>query len=132
MDLNGDDQKIRIKIGWLNTPGGFQGKILYDKVSAAAKGLDGSKVLQVLEKLEGKEDVKDPNAWVCSALRKEGGGSNMDLNGDDQKIRRKIGWLNTPGGFQGKILYDTVSAAANGLDGSKVLQVLEKLEGKDD
>ena len=36
-----------------------------------AAGLDVNKVLQVLKRIEGKTDVKDPNAWVCGALRKE-------------------------------------------------------------
>merc|ERR1712048_858737 len=66
-------------VGWLNTKGGFENKILYNKVSEAAAGLDTGKVIQVLKNLEEKQDVNDPTAWVSSALRKEGGGKVRSL-----------------------------------------------------
>merc|ERR1719265_809589 len=72
-----EDRKVRRRIGWLNGEGGgFGGAINYDKVMQAAGGLPFSDVLRVLKEVEEKKaEIKDPNAWVCSALRKSGGGN---------------------------------------------------------
>jgi len=73
--IDDEMKKVRKRINWLNGKGGFENAIGYDKVMAAAGGLPFSQVLHVLKELEEKrEGVKDPNAWVCSALRKVGGG----------------------------------------------------------
>ena len=70
------DQKWRKRIGWLNgEAGGFEGTISYDKVAEVAEGLACSAVMQVLKNIENKNgDINDPTAWICTGLRKAGGG----------------------------------------------------------
>merc|ERR1711957_177933 len=66
-----DDQKIKKRIGWLNTHGGFDNQLLYGKVKAAAGGVDTNMILTVLKEAEEKKaDVKDVTAYVTSALRR--------------------------------------------------------------
>merc|ERR1712187_882200 len=101
--------------------------------------------------LEAKKgEVKDPTAWVSAALRKAGGGSGssigmspvsmfgggmgmygggMDVD-TDEKLRKRIGWLNQNGGFENSLNYKKVSEASSGVGTSKVLDVLKSLEEK--
>jgi len=73
--VDAEMQKVRKRINWLNGKGGFENSIQYEKVMEASGGLPFSQVLDKLKELEEKRDeVKDPNAWVCAALRKSGGG----------------------------------------------------------
>merc|ERR1711957_834728 len=66
-----DVGKVKKRIGWLNSHGGFDGQLLYDKVMAAAGGVDTHIVLSVLKDAEEKKaEVKDVTAYVTSALRK--------------------------------------------------------------
>jgi len=93
------------------------------------------------------ESVKDPTAWVTSAIRKEGGGAvvvpwgnisipQVPVSGGgfrddlDQKLRKRVGWLNNQGGFENRIQYAKVAEAAIGVEESVVFKVLKNLEEK--
>ena len=39
--------------------------------------------------------------------------------GLDRKLRRRIGWLNGEGGFDGVLNYDKISEAADGCSGAR-------------
>merc|ERR1719487_1051783 len=67
---------LRKGVAWLNNEGGFEGKIKYDKILAASAGLHPATIEKAMKNLEDKEpdDIKDPTAFLSSALRKEGGG----------------------------------------------------------
>jgi len=142
-----DDQKLRKRIGWLNKDGGFENALVYTKISEAAAGLPVSGAMAVLKQVEEKKgEVTDPNAWVCSALRKAGGGSaiySVDVAkavaaalqtdvGADQKVRKRIGWLNKDGGFENALNYSKISEAAVGVDVGVVLKLLKDVEEKKD
>merc|ERR1719401_3350120 len=89
--------------------------IIYDKIAEAAEGVDLQVVLQVLSRLEENwERIDDPNAWVCAGLRK----SNVDF---DRKLRTRVRWLNSEGGFQNKINYSKISQAAVGIAEDRVM-----------
>jgi len=136
------DQKLRKRIGWLNNEGGFNNTLIYDKIIEAAAGIEYSAVLQVLKQVEEKQgEVRDPNSWVCAALRKEGGGGSfqagaypaaMDVDSDvgDAKLRKRVGWLNKQGGFENSINYTKVAEAAEGVSTQEVMEVLKDLESK--
>jgi len=159
-DGHNEDQQVRRKIGWLNKTGGFDGQVNYTKIIEAAKGLEYSKVLDLLQQLEQKRgEIKDPTAWVCNALRKAGGGSGFGGGfgaftatamppaqpgfgfaspppsgrppvDADSKLRKRIDWLNSEGGFAGAIDQDKIYNAAKGLEISVVMKVLKELEEK--
>jgi len=155
------DQNLRKRIGWLNGEGGgFEGAIIYDKVVAAAGGLAYSDVMKVLQNVEDKKgDVKDPTAWICSGLRKAGGGgapqavawagpppgfgggwgappgagawgapawgpsAGQQDPAFDSKVRKRVEWLNTQGGFEGAIVGQKVQEAAAGVDLTRVFSI---------
>jgi len=159
-DAQAEDEKVRKKIGWLNK-NGFEGGIHYQKIIEAAKGLEYSEVMFLLKQLEAKPrgTIKDPTGWVCTALKKAGGGGGgmppaygfggmgggappafgggggfpPPLDADtDQKLRRRIGWLNKDGGFENAINYQKVAEAAAGVDPSQIMEILKELEEKKD
>lgn len=121
---DGKDREIRRRIRSLNTEGGFQNSIIYDKISEAAQGVELQVVLHVLGRLEENWDrVEDPNAWVCAGLRK----SNVDF---DRKLRTRVRWLNNEGGFENKINYSKISQASVGMSEDHVMVALRYLEEK--
>lgn len=140
------DHRLRKRITWLNNTGGFGNEIRYDKIAEAAWGLPESTVMTILKKMEekGAEEVKDPTAYVTSAIRKEGGGvgapvaapawansgGNYGTDDLDRKLRKRIGWLNNQGGFDNKLLYDKISEAADGCTETILFQILKQLEEK--
>jgi len=68
--------KLRKRIGWLNSEGGFDGELRYDKIAEAAahSGADLREAFRILKELEeNKAEVKDPTAYVSAALRKARG-----------------------------------------------------------
>jgi len=163
-----DDGKLRKRINWLNGDGGgFAGAIIYDKVLAAAGGLPPTDVMKILKELEEKKgEVKDPTAWACAAMRKQGGG-NMQAPGpmtwamgaselawgapmggaaawaapigggydagSESKVRKRVDWLNGNGGFGNAINAVKVSEAAAGVqDIKEVMKVLKDVEENKD
>lgn len=161
-DVQESDAKLRKRIGWLNK-NCFGGAIIYDKVVEAAGGIPYGEVMTYLKELEEKkDDVKDPNAWVCAALRKAGGGGRHPPQaahfpagggwpqqggfapmmmahampametGVNDKVRKRINWLNGTGGFQNALTPDKVAEAAVGVDVQHILKVLKDLEEKRD
>lgn len=67
-------------------------------------------------------------AW--GAMNNIMGGSASPV--DDQKLRKRIGWLNKNCVFADVLKYDDVKAAAVGVDGHQVMVVLKDLEEKKD
>merc|ERR1711990_719189 len=127
-----DGQRVLRKgVARLNNEGGFEGQIRYDKVAEAAAGLDSGTVEKAMSNLQDKgSEVKDPTAFLSSALRKEGGGPMVMAMGpggpmytidDGQRVLRNgVARLNNEGGFEGQIRYDKVAEAAAGLDSGTV------------
>jgi hypothetical protein len=163
-----DEKKIKKRVEWLNK-NIFMGSLNSMKVAEAATGIsDVQAVMKVLKDVEEKKSVvKDPTAYVTSALRKAGGGTGSiagaasraatsmggsmgmgqpawggqsgqsagwspDVQSEDQKLRKRIGWLNGQGGFNGAINYDRILQSAGGLEFSEVFRMLKDLEERKD
>jgi len=103
--------------------------------------VEGKKVFELLDHLEGNWGrISAPTEWVCTSLRKAakggGGGGGWQPGGTSQsadaelpaRLRKRIGWLNTEGGFENTITYRKVAEACEGMDGDKVMSVLKSLE----
>jgi len=150
-DAQFEDTKLRKRIGWLNTQGGFDGAINYTKILSAAGGVEFSEIFEKLKFLEGKKgEVTDPTAWICTGLRKAAAKANtggahppmawpgltatiaftLDAQAEDAKLRKRIGWLNTQGGFDNAINYTKILSARGGVEFSEILEKLKFLEGK--
>lgn len=130
------EPKLKKRIRWLNTNGGFDNAIIYDKVAEHAYNVDGYRVFEILKRLESNwEKVSNPTSWICRALRAEQGdwdtttSASKELDTDaDRRLRRRVRWLNNAGGFNNAIIYSKIAAAAAG--GDKVFDVLDKLEDR--
>lgn len=160
-EVETEDKKLRKRIGWLNSQGGFGGAIIYDKIMEAAGGLEFSEVFRGLSQLEEKGDsVKDPTAWVCAALRRSaskggmhapqmawsggggwggpeeqwgGGSAPMELDADaTSRLHKRVKWLNDPDRFDNALQFDKVKEAAVGLDSRAQMEVLKDLEENQD
>lgn len=142
---------LRQEVDYLNTTGGFNYALTFEKVEEAATNLSPDQIRKIFQELESKKDsVKSPLNWVTSALRKESGGGGGNgahgsgprtprpaMSGEaaqaDQKLRKRIGWLNGEhGGFNGAINYDKMLEAGGGLPFSELMRVLKELEEKKD
>merc|ERR1712039_542553 len=120
----GLDDEVTQKIRWLNTLGGFDGKINSLVIEQAVADADRSTsfVVQILDQLEEKQKkIEDPTAFVVFRLR---AGSEDLLN--------KVQYLNDCGNLTQNISYEMVAKAARRIDMSFVMKVLEDLEGAED
>jgi len=146
------DQKLQTKVTWLNERGGFAGNVNYEKIAAAAVGIEISALMSLFKDLEQKKDqVRDPTGWVVMALRKRGGGGGMvpndglspdngleavnmeHLDGShmmEGDLQQQLDWMNSNGGFEGKLIGAKVLEAAVGVDGSEVMRIFQELETK--
>lgn len=123
------DSKLRKRIAWLNTDGGFENQISYASIAEAAWGLDEKRVMQILRYLEENWDkVWDPTKWVVSSLRKAKDAIGGLEPGFEQQLRRQVRYLNTGGGFDSAITYSKIADAAVGLDSAQVMEILRLLE----
>mmetsp|Transcript_16875 Transcript_16875/g.48004 ORF Transcript_16875/g.48004 Transcript_16875/m.48004 type:complete len:286 (-) Transcript_16875:140-997(-) len=124
---------LRRRIRWLNNAGGFGNQILYYKVAEASESIDKGRVFEILNYLEENWwKIRDPTAWICSSLDKANtaaGGLDADF---DKRLRRRIRWLNTEGGFDNQIVYSKIAGAAVGVDDERVMEILRYLEDRYD
>merc|ERR1712050_230219 len=73
--------------------------------------------------------------YATAAMRKLGGGRGNARSGfDDAKLKKRIGWLNNEGGFDGAIRYDKIAeaAAASRASLGDAFHFLKELEEKKD
>lgn len=155
-----DPDDLWQRVEWLNNEGGFHNTIRHAEVSEAAAGLDTDTVTTILRNLEDKRnEVNDPTEWVCGALRKErtkatpedpqGSASWPSTEGNaswpageddstnkedaeqaDQRLRKRLAWLNGEGGFNGKLKYEQVADVAANVDINVVMKILSHLVDK--
>lgn len=136
------DGKIRKRIRWLNSVGGFENSLIYSKISEASWNCEVYQVMEVFKYLEDHWDkINDPTSWVCTALRRnaaqtetnegDGGWGFSEWDVDfDRKLRTRIRWLNNDGGFENTINYSKIAEACVGAPYGKVLTALKYLEEK--
>lgn len=151
-DWAGASEKLRKRVGWLNHNGNLAAQLRWDEVGHLLLSLDVQRALDILKHLEEHAaTVHDPNGYVSAAVRKvlqqqpqgalsqpnEGSmqshaGSSHPQGGfdveADQKVRRKIGWLNTHVQFNAPLMYDKVSPELRRLGGQRAMAILKELE----
>lgn len=129
------DQKIRKKIGWLNKNVQFNATLMYAKVSSELNRLGGQQAMAILKELEEYSSVPDPTAWVLERAQSASwlGSGELSEAGNfdeeaDQKVRRKIGWLNTHVQLNAPLMYAQVSPELRRLSGHQAMAILKELE----
>lgn len=125
------DEQLRRRIRWLNNAGGFGNVIVYSKVAEAAEGVDNQRVFEILLYLEENwRKIRDPTSWICSSLERASN-ANVGLNADfDKRLRRRIRWLNSEGGFNNTIVYSKIVGATIGVEDEQVMEILRLLEDR--
>ena len=114
---------------WMKKQGGFKNQILYGKVAEASVGLPEHKIMRILKYLEDNYDkVWDPMRWICSSLGKARIASEGLDAATDQRLRKRIRWLNNEGGFENRIKYWRIAEAAVGMDLRIVMDILRHLQ----
>mmetsp|Transcript_35104 Transcript_35104/g.109184 ORF Transcript_35104/g.109184 Transcript_35104/m.109184 type:complete len:510 (+) Transcript_35104:97-1626(+) len=152
------DPEVLDRVAWLNGEGGFDGAVRYNDVAAAAIGVPTEKVITILTHCgEKRAQINDPTSWVCAALHKErngkgrlggkgqgpgswpaGGGGDwyggdyMSYGDPDQRLRKRVAWMNGEGGFQEALHYNQIAEAAAGVEAATVMKVLSHLMDKRD
>lgn len=167
------DQKLRKRIGWLNTNGGLIQQLVYDRVKQTLLSFLPHKAMEILKELEeNAATVEDPNAFVESVAQRHLGGAcgvapgtvgyvpGMSFGGasassawgvpagvfdagvpnlmgqlpmradptPDEKIRKRVGWLNKNQVLLAELRYDEVAPALLSLDSRRAMEVLKSLE----
>lgn len=139
------DEKVRKRIGWLNSNVELAAPITYDKVAPCLLGLDVHAAMAVLKDLEeNAASVRDPDAWVISAARRAagtapglgapaavfaaaGGGGLFDPAAEE-KLWRRIGWLNKNAALQAKLDYDRLAPGLLAIGSHDAMEILKHLE----
>lgn len=51
---------------------------------------------------------------------------------DEQRLKKRVGWLNNQGGFENTLIYTKIAEAGEGLPDGKIMEVLKHLEDSQD
>jgi hypothetical protein len=148
------------RIGWLNNNANLNQPLRYDEAGALLENIDTKDAMDILKDLEEKAaDIRDPTGWVKVAAQKRlGGGGGLAVGNwgattamgavkgvirtgmkarthaatpeEDQKIRKRIGWMNANAGLQGPLMYDKASTSLLALPSMAAMEILKNLEEK--
>jgi len=121
------DQKVRKKIGWLNTHVQFNAPLMYNKVSSELRRLGGQQAMAILKELEEHASEPDPTAWVLERAR-DAVGSLGSGEPAEERLRKRISWLNEKAQLSSPIVVEMVMPGLLAIDVRKAMAVLKGLE----
>jgi hypothetical protein len=128
MDL---EKELRKVIGRLNSSGVLKAELRFDQTIGLLMGLDPAKALDILKHLETKAaSINDPTGYVSASAKRaaEGGLSTAAPIVADEKIRKRLNWLNQNGQLLALLDYDAVAPELSKLDVRVAMEILKKLE----
>merc|ERR1712083_312713 len=77
----------------------------------------------------GRDAIKDPTAWLCKAFKgKEKQAPDDCHDRFGRRLRDKIAWMNSIGGFKDAIISSEVLDVASGLPVDDVVEILDKMD----
>merc|ERR1712087_987725 len=122
--------EFRQKVYELNKGGMLRAHLKFDQIAPVLQQLDTQIVLDILQNLEDKAaSVVDPTAYVIAAARKENAAQGGNAENDfDQKLRKRVGWLNNNVAFQSPLMYCEVSSPLRRLGHREAFAILKELE----
>eukprot|EP00421_Protoceratium_reticulatum_P020976 CAMPEP_0168387680 /NCGR_PEP_ID=MMETSP0228-20121227/16068_1 /TAXON_ID=133427 /ORGANISM="Protoceratium reticulatum, Strain CCCM 535 (=CCMP 1889)" /LENGTH=634 /DNA_ID=CAMNT_0008400919 /DNA_START=37 /DNA_END=1942 /DNA_ORIENTATION=+ len=136
--------QLKKRIGWLNSNVPLREQIVYDKVGQLLVSAGYRQAMEILKHVEEKADsVNDPTAYIANAARRAtataqatGGGAALMLTnsgatteqGAEEKIRRRITWLNSHVALAAPLSFEKVAGALQTVDTHQAMTVLKQLE----
>jgi len=129
-DLDPDPgQKIRKRVRWLNREGGFGDALDYGTILEEGRGLAVGRIFAILKQVEDNwSKISHPMTWLCVALRKACVKNVVAAPEHERKVRDRLRWLNSEGGFAGALDVQGILEAAEDTDTGDVMEMLTHLQ----
>mmetsp|Transcript_91123 Transcript_91123/g.262798 ORF Transcript_91123/g.262798 Transcript_91123/m.262798 type:complete len:999 (-) Transcript_91123:79-3075(-) len=126
----GDAERIERHIGWLNRNAQLRRPLDLEVVLPALDCIGYRQSIRVLKRLEESADsVADPNEFVKDLVARSGWiWAKPDIIDDDEKVAKRVSWLNQFGMLQQPIDYAQVADALDGLRVPHAMVLLRELE----
>jgi len=124
-----DEEKINRRIAWLNSNLSFAIAIEESEVAPALDCIGLRHAMSILRRLETTSDVSNPNDFITDAVARSGWiWSRPDFIDDDEKVAKRVMWLNQFGGLNLPIDYAEVADMLDGLKVPHAMVLLRELE----
>lgn len=126
--------RIERRIRWLNSKGQMDAHIVPKRVMPALVSIGFRQSMRVLRRLEESvATVADPNEFIRELASKAGWiWSKTDTIEDDQKVSKRVAWLNQFGGLRKPIKWSEVADTLDGLRVAHAMVLLRELEVNSD
>jgi len=128
-DLTDTDKIVR-RICWINDKAGLEKPVDEDEVLPALDSIGCRQAMRVLRRLEeSASTVDDPNEFVRDLVARSGWiWAKPDVVSDDEKVAKRVSWMNQFSGLQQPIDYAQVADALDGLKVPHAMVLLRELE----
>lgn len=122
-------ERIERHLAWLTKNGKVTEPIIADKVLPALDCIGFRQAMRVLKRLEESPGVSDPNEFILDLVGRSGWiWAKPDVIDDDEKVAKRVAWLNQFGGLQKVIDWAEVADTLDGLRVPHAMVVLRELE----
>jgi len=125
------DERLRKRVGWLNRNGGLTCELRYDQIAGALLHLPSQNAMGILKNLEENAvAIPDPTGYVLTmaAEAQPTTAALTDPNAPDEKLRRRVMWMNNHLTLPEPLVYERVAPDLLCLDPRQAMEVLKKLE----
>merc|ERR1719221_654034 len=122
--------KIARRVGWLNRNAGLRNRIDFDDVLPALDSIGFKQAMRVLHRVqENGSNEEDPNEFIKDLVARCGWiWSKPDIIDDDEKVAKRVSWMNLFAGLQQPIDYAEVADMLDGLKVPHAMVLLRELE----
>jgi hypothetical protein len=124
-----DEEKLSRRIAWLNKNLELPMPLEESEVMTALDSIGLRQAMRILRRLEETGDVSDPNEFIKDCVARSGWiWAKPDIIDDDEKVAKRVSWLNQFGGLLVPIDYAEVADMLDGLKVPHAMVLLRELE----
>eukprot|EP00927_Polykrikos_kofoidii_P059173 TRINITY_DN5423_c0_g1_i1.p1 TRINITY_DN5423_c0_g1~~TRINITY_DN5423_c0_g1_i1.p1 ORF type:complete len:1037 (-),score=241.77 TRINITY_DN5423_c0_g1_i1:190-3249(-) len=125
-----ETERIERRIQWLNRKSGLTVSIVLDEVLPALDSIGFRQAMRVLKRLEeSAATVSDPNEFIRDSVARAGWiWAKSDVVDDDEKVAKRVAWLNQFGGLRQPVDWVEVADVLDDLRVPHAMVVLRELE----
>jgi hypothetical protein len=122
--------KIARRVGWLNRNAGLRNRIDFDDVLPALDSIGFKQAMRVLHRVqENGSNEEDPNEFIKDLVARCGWiWSKPGIIDDDEKVAKRVAWMNLFAGLQQPVDYVEVADLLDGLKVPHAMVLLRELE----
>mmetsp|Transcript_44556 Transcript_44556/g.85686 ORF Transcript_44556/g.85686 Transcript_44556/m.85686 type:complete len:1006 (-) Transcript_44556:63-3080(-) len=122
--------KIARRVGWLNRNAGLRNRIDFDDVLPALDSIGFKQAMRLLHRVqENGSNEEDPSEFIKDLVARCGWiWSKPDIIDDDEKVAKRVSWMNLFAGLQQPINYAEVADMLDGLKVPHAMVLLRELE----